>query len=74
MHICVMYKSKNKAEIKAIWEEMTFLQKGDFLSYQNLCFIKKQTVCIKNKYDVNVLFYTSKKQDLTKMKHTKQLE
>ena len=35
-----MFKCMNKAEIKAIWEEMTFLQKDDFFNLLQFVFQK----------------------------------
>ena len=35
-----MFKCMNKAEIKALWEEMTFLQKDDFFNLLEFVFQK----------------------------------
>ena len=40
INMLVMFKCMNKAEIKAIWEEMTFLQKDDFFNLLEFVFHK----------------------------------
>ena len=40
INILVMFKCMNKAEIKAIWEEMTFLQKDDSFNLLQFVFQK----------------------------------
>ena len=39
INILILFKCNNKAEIKAIWEEMTFLSKDVFYDFRNLLII-----------------------------------
>ena len=38
INVLVLFKCSNKAEIRAIWEEMTFLSKDAFFDLLMYCF------------------------------------
>ena len=78
INVLVLFKCSNKAEIKAIWEEMTFLVKNVFLIYSCMYFKNHMIILLEIETKMNImanlikLKYIVNKMPLKKINRKKQ--